>query len=403
MEPRDSPAEAAFRAEARVWLSAHAQRHTRPPVAPSTIVAEWKPEEEEENLARARAWQRRKFDAGWAGINWPAAYGGRGGTAMEAIIFRQEESAYDVGSDALAVGIGWCGPAVLVMGTEFQRRRYLPPLLAGDEMWCQLFSEPSAGSDLAGLSTRATRDGDDWTISGQKVWSTFAHRSKWGLCIARHTGDGGHAGEHVDRHGGLTAFIVDLESAGVICRPLRQMTDSSNFNEVYLDEVRVPDDRRVGEVGDGWRVVITTFMYERMAAALPRLSAIDALADLVRSSPMAAPEPISDLYLKGRVLQFTSLRALTTFSMGRLPGPEGSLGKLVWSSLLTEVYDRGLGVLGAHGLLSDHDAPSNGQWQDAFLGAPGLRIGGGTDQIQRNIIAERILGLPRDPRSRAPG
>ena len=398
VQPYDSAEEARFRQTARAWLEANALRPTRPLIAPSAIVAEWAPEVEEIKLAEARAWQRRKFEEGWAGVAWPIEFGGRGGTIVEQIIFAQEEGGFDVPHDALVVGIGWCGPAILFLGTDEQKTRYLPALLSGEEMWCQLFSEPGAGSDLAGLETKAWRDGDEWVISGQKVWTTFAHRSDWGLCIARTDPD-------VARHKGLTAFIVDMKAPGVVATPVRQMTGSANFNEVFLDEVRVPDDRRVGGVGDGWRVVITTFMFERtsvfstagwVASAMETL-----LAETRKDDGSSANRLMRDRWMRtwigGRVLGFTNLRLITALVHGRIPGPEGSLGKLVGTSLLFDVYNQAMDLLGPEGMLASADAPTEGEWQDAFLGAPGLRIGGGTDQIQRNIIAERILGLPKDP------
>jgi alkylation response protein AidB-like acyl-CoA dehydrogenase len=398
VQPYDSADEAQFRQTARAWLEANAVRPTRPLIAPSAIVAEWAPEVEETKLAEARAWQRRKFEEGWAGVAWPIEFGGRGGTIIEQIIFAQEEGGFDVPHDALVVGIGWCGPAILFLGTDEQRKRYLPALLSGEEMWCQLFSEPGAGSDLAGLETKAWRDGDEWVISGQKVWTTFAHRSDWGLCIARTDPD-------VARHKGLTAFIVDMKDPGVVAKPVRQMTGSANFNEVFLDEVRVPDDRRVAEVGDGWRVVITTFMFERTSvfstAGWVALAMEGLLAGRRQGEGLPSNRLMRDRWMRtwiaGRVLGFTNLRLITALVQGRMPGPEGSLGKLVGTSLLFDVYNQAIDLLGSQGMLASSDAPTEGEWQDAFLGAPGLRIGGGTDQIQRNIIAERILGLPKDP------
>ena len=356
-------------------------------------MADWGPEREVAELARAREWQRRKFESGWAGVAWPTDFGGRGGTLVEQFIFAQEESVFDVPHDVLAVGTGWCGPAILLLGSDQQKARYLPALLSGKEVWCQLFSEPGAGSDLAGVATRAFRDGDDWVISGQKVWTTFAHRSDFGLCIAR-------TDPQAPRHRGLTAFIIDMTAPGVTARPLRQMTGSANFNEVFLGDVRVPDELRMAEVGDGWRVVITTFMFERtsvfsmagsMAAAMEGL-----LGERGGGGPLQTDRWIRT-WIAGRVLGFTGLRLLTAIGQGRVPGPEGSLGKLVGTQILTELYDQALDVLGADGMLSGSDAPMAGEWQDAFLATPGLRVGGGTDQIQRNIIAERILGLPREP------
>lgn len=386
MHPKDSPAEEAFRSKARTWLENNAKRHSDPPVAPSAIVAEWSAEEEKRKLDEARTWQRHKFEAGWAGIAWPTDVGGRGGSPVEQIIFDQEEAGFDVPRDALIVGLGWCGPALVLIGNQAQRHRFVRPLLSGDEVWCQLFSEPGAGSDLAGLATRAVRDGDEWVIDGQKVWTTFAHLSDWGLCIAR-TGQ--------PKHRGLTAFIVDMKAKGVDVRPLRQMTGSANFNEVFLNGVRVPDAHRVGEVGDGWRMVITTFMFERMGVLVGRGAMLDAARRLLPSGRRPTDEWVQN-WIRGRILSFTAMRQLTALSQGRIPGPEGSAGKLVGTLILSDIYGQALSNLGAAGLLAGADAPSNGEWQNAFLGTPGLRIGGGTDQIQRNIIAERILGLPKD-------
>jgi alkylation response protein AidB-like acyl-CoA dehydrogenase len=321
-------------------------------------------------------------------VAWPQEYGGRGGSPIQQIIFDQEESDFDVPRDALIVGLGWCGPALLFLGSPEQRSRFLRPLLAGEEVWCQLFSEPAAGSDLAGLATRAIRDGDEWIIDGQKVWTTFAHLSDWGLCIARTDPD-------APKHRGLSAFMVDMHAEGVQARPLRQMTGAANFNEVFLSGVRVPDTLRVGEVGDGWRVVITTFMFERMGILVGRGSMLQAARGLV-SDDRRQIDHWTRNWIKGRVLAFTALRQLTSLAKGGVPGPEGSLGKLVGTMILSDLYEEAVESLGAQGLLAGTDAPFEGEWQNAFLGAPGLRIGGGTDQIQRNIIAERVLGLPKD-------
>ena len=395
MQPYDSPEEAAFRAEARAWLKVHAEPYDEPPVTASAIVAEWTPEEEEQRLGAARRWQRTKYEDGWAGISWPREYGGRGGTLIQQLIFSQEEARFDVPHDALVVGLGWCGPAVLQHGTEALKRQMLPPLLRGDEVWCQLFSEPAAGSDSGAMETRALRDGDEWVITGQKVWTTFAHRSDWGLCVARHDPD-------LPKHRGLTAFIVDMEDPGVECRPLRQMTNSANFNEVFLEGVRVPDERRVGEVGDGWRVVITTFMYERYGGSFSGGGIVESLRALLIESGRAGDPEMRDrfagLYARAQALRYNSLRLLTAVSRGRLPGPEGSIMKLAGTLLLSDIYEFALDLLGPQALLVGAATPWDGEWQDAFLGAPGLRIGGGTDQIQRNIIGERVLGLPPDIR-----
>ncbi|MGH8958063.1 MAG: acyl-CoA dehydrogenase family protein, partial [Acidimicrobiia bacterium] len=314
MEPFDSPSEARFRAEALAWLEANARRPLAPPIAPSAIVAEWIPEEEKEKLSQARAWQKRKFDAGWAGVAWPPAYGGRGASTVEHSIFSAEEARFDVPHDALVVGLAWCGPAILILGDEEQRQRLLPPLLAGEEVWCQLFSEPESGSDLVSLSTRAERDGEEWVITGQKIWTTFAHLSDWGLCIAR-------TDPYLPAHRGLSAFVVDMRSSGVEARPIPQMTGSANFNEVFLNDVRVPDRNRIGEVGDGWRVVITTFMFERTAVLSIGATVADAFGALLRERP-GADRSQRDRFLRvlvaGKALGYTQMRMTTALAQGRI-------------------------------------------------------------------------------------
>ncbi|MDX1691061.1 MAG: acyl-CoA dehydrogenase family protein [Acidimicrobiia bacterium] len=395
MQPYDSPEEASFRAEARAWLAAHAEPRTTEPIAPSAIIAEWSPDEEERKLAEARAWQATKYDAGWAGIAWPEEFGGRGGTLVEQLIFAQEEMRFDTPGDALIIGLGWLGMALMIHGSAEQKERHLRSMLRGDEVWCQLFSEPAAGSDSAAMATSAVRDGDEWVITGQKVWTTFAHRSDWGLCVARHDPD-------LPKHRGLTAFVVDMRDPGVTCRPLRQMTDSANFNEVFLDGVRVPDERRVDEIGAGWRVVTTTYMYERAGGGLTAPIPTGALAELVaaagRDGDPRIRDRFADLHTRAEALRFTGLRIQTALSHGRLPGTEGSILKLAWTDLLRDLYELALEVVGPAGMRVGDDAPGGGEWAAAFLGTPGLRIGGGTDEVQRNLIGERVLGLPKEPR-----
>jgi alkylation response protein AidB-like acyl-CoA dehydrogenase len=395
MEPYDSPQEATFRAEARTFLQTFARPIPEDSVAASAIVAEWTPEEEAARLKEAKDWQKVKFDNGWAGITWPKQFGGRGGSLIEHMIFRQEESLFDVPHDALAVGLGWCGPAVLQHGDTAQHERLLPPLLRGDEVWCQLYSEPGAGSDLAGLATRAVQDGEEWVVSGQKVWTTFAHHSDWGLCIARHD-------PAATKHTGLSAFLVDMKSPGIEVRPLRQMTDSSNFNEVFLDEVRVPAENLIGQVGDGWRVVITTFMWERVNLLAGGERILRGLRKLIHQQGSQDDPVIREryaaIYARAESLRFNVLRLMTTISRGGVPGPEGSIMKLLATTLLTDIYEFAVDLQGPAGMLGTRAATWNGEWQSGFLGMPGLRIGGGTDQVQRNIIGERVLNLPPDIR-----
>jgi len=395
MDPFDSQEEAAFRAEARRFLEANADPAPPELVTASAIVAEWTPEEEAHRLAEARRWQQLKYDKGWAGIHWPEAYGGRGGSLIEHVIFSQEEASFDVPHDALIIGVGWCGSAMLEHGNDEQRRRFLPRVLSGEDVWCQLFSEPDAGSDLGGLRTRAVRDGDEWILTGQKVWTTFAHHSDWGFCIARHDSD-------ATKHRGLSAFMIDMKSEGVAARPITQMTNSANFNEVILDGVRVPDELRIGDVGDGWRVVISTFMWERVGVLAGTDRILAALRRLVEESGAAGDSEVREryagLYARTEILRYNFLRMMTALSHDRLPGPEGSIMKLAGTTLLTEVYEFALELQGQAGLLAGASAPWEGEWQSGFLGSPGLRIGGGTDEVQRNIIGERVLGLPGDIR-----
>jgi alkylation response protein AidB-like acyl-CoA dehydrogenase len=395
VEPFDSPEEAAFRSQAREFLAANAETLPERAVAPSAIVAEWSSEEELERLEDARRWQHVKFAAGWAGIAWPSRYGGRDGTLIQELIFRQEESQFDVPHDALVVGTGWCGRAVLQHGSETQRSRFIEPLLSGEHVWCQLFSEPGAGSDLAGLATTATQDGDEWVLNGQKVWTTFAHRSDWGLCIARHDPEAA-------KHRGLSAFMVDMRSDGITARPLRQMTGSANFNEVFLDEVRVPDEYRIGGVGDGWGVVITTFIWERLSLLGLGFRTLGALRSLIselgRSDDPVVRDRYARIYTRAEALRLTGMRLLTDIAHGRMPGPEGSTVKLAATDLLDDAYGLAMDLFQAAGTLGSTAAPWGGEWHTGFLGSPGLRIGGGTDAVQRNIIGERVLGLPGDIR-----
>ena len=385
-----------FRTEARAWLESVAEPNARPPIAPSAIVAEWTQDEEKRRITEATEWQQTKFDAGWAGLSWPSRYGGADLTPSHEFVYAHTEAAFDVPRDALIVGLGWVGPAIAILGTEEQKDRYLPQLLRGEEVWCQLFSEASAGSDLAGLETTAVRDGDEWILNGQKIWTTFAHHADWGLAIARHD-------PQASKHRGLSAFIVDMADEGVEPRPLRQITGGANFNVVFLDGARVPDSRRIGEVGDGWRTVITTFMFERNASLLGASSALAALIDLAHSSGRATEPGIRDrltqLGAQARVILYDHMRSVFDLNRGEVPSPRGSISKLSATLLLSDLYETSLSLLGSEGMLAGSEVDGSGAWQAAFLGTPGLRIGGGTDAVQRNIIAERILGLPGDPRA----
>jgi len=394
MEFRESPEEAAFRAETRAWLQANAE-----PRALDEGFRLFAERHDDAYLARAKAWQAKKADAGWAGITWPRDCGGRGGSPMQQIIWDQEVARFDAPEDAFAAGIRQGGPTVIAHGTVAQKRRYLPPLLRGDEIWCQLFSEPDAGSDLAGVTTTLERHGDDWVANGQKIWTSGAHCADVGFLLARSNWD-------VPKHRGLTFVLLNMHAPGVTVRPLRQITGGANFNEVFLDDVRVPAEDVVGSVHEGWRVALTTLAHERSVGGLGGPS-VGRVIDLARTAylhgRLASEDPLvrqdlAQLYMWSEALRFLRLRVLTGIAQGRAPGVEGSVGKLAAARLLTRTADLAMRVLGPAALLDGSDARDAGAWQHLLLAAPAVRIAGGTDEVQRNLIAEQALGLPREPR-----
>jgi acyl-CoA dehydrogenase len=391
----DTPAEARFRAEARTFLEQHAPVKGGPDdFSNGYLEGTMSPEE---FAARAKAWQHLLVEHGWAGITWPTSHGGRGGTAMESVIFTQEAGRFGVTVNSFAVGIGMAGPTILRHGTEAQKERFLRPMLRGDEVWCQLFSEPDAGSDLANLSTRAVRDGDEWVVTGQKVWTSNADTSDWAILLARTDPD-------QPKHRGITYFLVDMRSPGIDVRPMRQITGSANFSEVFLDGVRIPQDQVLGEVNGGWACAITTLSNERgLIAGGNKSSDVGALIELARKrgrfdDPVLREELI-DLWIVQRIQAFHGYRLQTALSQGRQPGPETSVMKLFMAEYLRRLGNAALSMLGPEGMLLDDGAPAGVDWQVRFLHAPAIRIAGGSNEVQRNIIGERVLGLPGDVRT----
>lgn len=388
----DTPEEAAFRAEARAWLTAN---------APKDVARMGRENVDEATaLAAARAWQAQKAAAGWACLHWPKAYGGRGASPIERVIWEQEESRFAVPRGFFDIGLGMCGPTMMMYATEAQKARHLPPMLRGEEIWCQLFSEPSAGSDVAGLRMRAVRDGDDWVINGQKIWTSGAHYSDWGILVTRHD-------PHVPKHKGLTFFFVNMKSPGITVKPIKQISGTSNFNEVYFDDVRIPDAQRLGEVGQGWQVSLTTLMNERLAVGDAPGPGFDEAFQLARTVELEdgpaidnaeVRQRLAEWYVQSRGLKYTKFRGMTALSRGAVPGPEASITKLVSANLLQSVASFGMDLMDMGGTVQGGDQPAAGLFQQAVLYAPGLRIAGGTDEILRNIIAERVLGLPADIR-----
>jgi alkylation response protein AidB-like acyl-CoA dehydrogenase len=392
MDFNDTTEEAAYRATARAWLEANAKRSGP---AESGL-------DDPSNMDEARAWQRKKAEAGYACITWPREWGGGGGKAWQSVIFGQEEAKFSTPGNPFAIGLGMCVPTVMTVGNEADKERFVKPAVLGEEIWCQLFSEPSGGSDAAAARTRAVRDGDDWVINGQKVWTSGAHFSDFGLLLTRTDPD-------VPKHKGLTMFWIDMKAPGVEVRPIHQMSGASNFNEVYFTDLRVKDSQRVGGVGEGWRVAMVTLMNERLSVGgggsgsghrrmLKLASDISTLTGLA-SKDNGLREKIADWYVQAEGLKYTTYRTMTALSRGQTPGPESSIAKVVSATVMQDMANTALELEDQFGIISDPAyAPLAGAFQNALMGAPGLRIAGGTDEILRNIIAERVLGLPQDIR-----
>ena len=381
MDLNDSPAEAAFRAEARAFVAAHA------PARKLDVYDE--DLEESDFLAGSKRWQRTLHEHGWAALHWALVYGGRGLGPIQLIVWNQELGRAGIGESLFVVGIGMAGPTIIAHGTEEQKARFLPPMLRGDEVWCQLFSEPGAGSDLASLSTRAVRDGDAWVVSGQKVWCSGGHYSDWGILLAR-------TDPSVPKHKGITYFLVDMRTPGIDVRPLQQMNGGSHFSEVFLADVRVPDAHRLGPIGHGWSAAMTTLLNERMAiGGIERMFSFDDLAAHARAHrdrlDAVTRDELARLYTWVRSLELLNARVITKLGKGMIPAAETSVMKLAIARILSKGAELGLRLEGPDALLR------KGPWQNRWLSAPSIHIAGGTDEIQKNIAAERVLGLPRDP------
>ena len=397
MDFNDSPEEAAYRARVRTWLDANATLRD-----PDAAKGNMLDEAEGDMVQRAKDWQLKKQQEGWACLRWPKEFGGQEATAMESVIFNQEEGRYQVPPSIYGIGHGMLGPTIMAHGTEEQKERFLPDMVKGGEVWCQLFSEPGAGSDLAGLKMTAVKDGDDWIINGQKIWTTGAQYCKWGMLVAR-------TDPNAAKHAGLTYFIVDMEAPGVDIRPIKQMSGASGFNEVFFSDVRIPDADRLDAVGNGWRVAITTLMNERSSIGDSMgggagIKDLIKLAESVEINDKPAIEDggvrrkIADFAVRRNGLKYTGQRGLSALSQGATPGPEAAIGKLVAAIMGLEMGAFGMELQGAAGVLSGDDGHADPAWQHTYMAMPGLRLAGGTDEILRNIISERVLGMPGEPR-----
>jgi alkylation response protein AidB-like acyl-CoA dehydrogenase len=371
-----SPSEESFRDELRAWL---ADNHPGP-----------EPEGDVTGFQFRRAWQQRLHEAGWAGVSWPQEYGGRGATLVEQAIYNEEFVRAHAPSAANVLGLAMGGPTVIAHGTEEQKRRYLEPILSAREIWCQGFSEPDSGSDLASVKTRGVRDGDAWVVTGQKVWTTLAQHAKWCMLVARTDLD-------APKHQGLTYFLMDMEQEAVQVRPLRQITGEAEFNELFIEEARIPDENIIGGEGNGWAVAITTLMHERATLAFGLQIAVKlVLGELIEQvrngGPASGPQVrdrLAQLYIESEVLRLNAYRGLSAIMRDGVPGPEGSLGKWQWAEVNQALTELAMDLRGPRAVLYDDT------WTFRFLRARANSIEGGTTEILKNIIAERVLGLPR--------
>ena len=384
-----TPEEQRFRDEFRAWLGENAP-------------AEWAggtgAEDRAEYIKYLRDWQRKLYEGGWAGISWPKEYGGRGATLVEQAIFQEELARANAPQLVGTIGLSLVGPTIIALGTPGQKARYLPPILSGEEIWCQGFSEPNAGSDLASLGTKAVRDGEDFVVNGQKIWTSFAQMADWCLLLVRTDAE-------APKHKGLTCLLADMHAEGVTVRPLRQMSGDSGFNEVFFSNVRVPAARVLVEVNRGWTTAIAALMNERanlgtgvQVVFKRNLEALIARARTIeRGGRPASQDPLvrqklAQAYLELEILRLNTNRALTSLAQTGIPGPEGSILKLYWSEMNQRTQQIAQEILGPYGQLKDFD---NGLWEYAYLRSRGNTIEAGTSEIQRNIIAERVLGLPK--------
>jgi len=383
----------AFRAELRAWLTAHVTDAFR----------EQRTMTFQEKMTVRRAWQKTLFESGWIGIGWPMEYGGRGATLTQESIYHEEMARARAPLAANVIGLNMAGPTLLAVGTPEQKARYLPKILSAEEIWCQGFSEPNAGSDVASLQTRAVREGDHFVVNGQKVWTSYGYVADFCILLVR-------TDFAVPKHKGLSYLIVDMRSPGVSTRPLVQMTGEAEFAELFFDEVRVPVENLVGSLNQGWMVALTTLMHERATLSFSIIvmfeQRLQALIELSRRSTLHGAPALKDaqarqrlarLYTDVKTFKLNTMRQMATVGQGHLPGPEGSLLKLQWSELNQRLVELAFELEGPYSSLAPDsvEAPFEGRWQYEYLRARGNTIEAGTSEVQRNIVAERVLGLPR--------
>ena len=382
-----------FRDELRSWLEANVPKDW----------SEWREKPIEESFPYLKAWQRKLYESGWAAVSWPKEYGGRGASLMQQSIFWEEMSRVEAPPMANSLGLGLIGPTIIAYGTDAQKKRYIPKILSAEEIWCQGFSEPNAGSDLANLQTEARLDGDDYVVNGQKVWTSYGWVGDWCELVVR-------TDANVPKHKGLTVLLIDMKSPGVEVRPLRQMTGESEFGEIFFRDVRVSKENVLGSVNDGWNVAVSTLMYERgsYGARLHlifrrNISRLTELAHtLQRNGRTAAQDPLirqklAQCYAEIEIMRLNQMRAFSRITATGVPGPEGSIQKIFWSELNQRVQQLAQELLGPYGQLQAGDplAPDKGIWAYGYLRTRGNTIEAGTSEVQRNIIGHFVLGLPR--------
>ena len=389
-----TPAEESFRNELRAWLA-------------DALPAGWgetvfEPENEDERARFRLAWERKLFEGGWSGINWPVEYGGRGATLIERGIFAEEMARARTPEGLNIIGHNLAGPTILRHGTDAQKRRFLPTIISSDEVWCQGFSEPNAGSDLASVRTRAERRGDKFIVNGQKIWTSFAQYSDWCFALVR-------TDTEAPKHKGLSFLLIDMKSHGISIRPLRQISGESEFNETFFDDVEVPVENVVGDINGGWKIAMTTLAYERgpedaLGRQVRFKQEIDTLLRTLSEAPRGARSAIEDPVIRQNlarsiieveVMRLSSLRAFSKYLRGEERGADASVLKLYWSHAAQNMYETAMDALGPLAPLSGGEAAAGGRFQLSWLQSKAFTIYSGSSEIQRNIIGERMLGLPR--------
>ena len=389
MDLKFSPQDEAYRLKLRTWLEENTP--SEPP-----------PFDQDEAFAYRRTWQRRLYEGGWVGIHWPQEYGGQGATLIQQAIYAQEIARAEAPAPANGLGIGIVGPTLMEHGTEEQKKRYIPKILNADEIWCQGFSEPNSGSDLASLQTKAVLHGDEFVVNGQKIWTSLGQYADWCILLVRTDSD-------VPKHQGITFLLVDMHSPGITVKPLLQITGQAEFNETFFDDVRVPRENVVGALNNGWRTAMTTLTYERGISTLAtqvrmkqHLDAMMAYARTTQSNGHAlSQDPVmrqklSEAYIRVEVMLLNVYRSITTQLRGQPPGPEASLAKLYWSELDKWMQEMGMTLQGPYSqLMRESKYAVAGDWQYNFLRSRAGTIYSGTSEIQKNIIGERVLGLPK--------